>query len=1339
MNKTLAAICSVAIVFACLTPITPSAQAQTGTWIGSAGNHNITTTNNWVGGIRNADWGPVYFDNNVVDGTLSIDYYPYFIGSLNLSSSLTQNITINGPNGIYLGSGIDMSAAGANLTINADYSMYAPSPWDVGAGRTLTLNGTIYADGQSFVKNGAGTVVLTTPSSLAFGGVSGTTVNAGTLISSDGSALGTGDLVINSGGIFVANNAWVFHGTNPWVNGTGVTNVTVNAGGTLALDPVNGFMNGIFNLYLNGGSVTGGNAGTVYGNPLFLYSGNEQITAGGATTSTISTALALGGNNNTITVGSGSVLNITAALGDTIFWGAGGFIKAGTGTLTLTGTNTYTSDTTISAGTLQLGDGTSGHDGSLTTSGITDNAALVYDLFGSQTVGYAISGSGSLAKNGAGTLTLTTGALGFTGGITVNGGTLIMPGGDWQLNGIAHYAMTVNAGATLELPANPSEYAVAPTLNGGTITSSGVNVSGWPTITLDANLQITAGGAAVSTIATSVGVTSNTTFSVGSGSTLNMTGPILEAFIATRTGVIKTDAGTLTLSSPGNSYDCDTTISGGTLAFGGAGQLNGGNYGYNIINNAALVYGSSAAQTLSGVISGSGTLTQNAGSLTLSGANTYTGNTTVNGGNLLIVAGGGGCAGSGLITVGGTNSPNTSSVTIWAPSSATVTNNFVLNSMGSATNRGAINQDGGAGLVTLNGSITLAGNSRISAGGATWNSMVINGQISGGGKLYVWERPDASPPTQLTLNNGANNYSGGTVIERGQLNITQPGALGTGAVTVNDGTLALGANNALTAAPAITLSNAILDAATFTNTAGTLSVTGPATINFGVGGTVAFADSSAVSWTNGTLSLTGDFISGKSLRFGSSSSGLTSNQLAQISGAYISCALDANGYLVVFSPPSLVLTQPTTNNLTRYAGLNLTFTASVSGSPVPTLQWQRSGSPITGATNATLVLSNIQPSDSGSYVLTATNNLGGTNTSAVALTVLPVTCSYAAAVIAQQPMAYYRFATNNSGGTNAYDYAGGYDAYDLNAYHNAITGANGGTGYPAPLDAGPQPTAFLGFETTNTAPLLDGTSQGYASTASLFNNRSNFTLMGWFNINPSQYPIDNNALTHPNARASLFGQFHVAELGFYGPVSGTNLYFFNPTVSPNTIFVTSGFAPGQWEYVAVVSDATANTTTVYLNGQVAGTATACQGIANTDVFSIGKNVTASAPTDDGYDIAFFPGSIDEVAAFDHPLSATTILALYQASTNAASVASVAPTNVVAKVLNISGTNNVVITGAGGSSSSGYTVLTTTNLATPLASWSTNATGLPFGPGGSINYTNPISSSKPKLFYRIRVP
>ena len=60
----------------------------------------------------------------------------------------------------------------------------------------------------------------------------------------------------------------------------------------------------------------------------------------------------------------------------------------------LTASNAYTGASTISSGTLQLGDGTTGHDGSISGASIVNNATLAYNLFGSQTYTGVISGGG---------------------------------------------------------------------------------------------------------------------------------------------------------------------------------------------------------------------------------------------------------------------------------------------------------------------------------------------------------------------------------------------------------------------------------------------------------------------------------------------------------------------------------------------------------------------------------------------------------------------------------------------------------------------------------------------------------------------------------------------------------------------------------------------------------------------------------------------------------------------------------------------------------------------------------------------------------------------------------
>jgi autotransporter-associated beta strand protein len=190
----------------------------------------------------------------------------------------------------------------------------------------------------------------------------------------------------------------------------------------------------------------------------------------------------------------------------------------------------------------------------------------------------------------------------------------------------------------------------------------------------------------------------------------------------------KTGTGTLILNG-NNTYAHSTTISAGTIEIGAAGRLAGGNYAQNITNNAVLIYSGTNNQTLGGVISGTGALTQNASStLTLSGNNTYSGATTINVGTLQIAAGGttGSLSTSSSITVNGTLAFNRS-------------DNIT---QGTHYSTAAI---GGTGSIVQNGT------------------------------------------GYLTLN-AANSYSGGTTLNTGTLVIGNTAAAGTGTITQTDAT-----------------------------------------------------------------------------------------------------------------------------------------------------------------------------------------------------------------------------------------------------------------------------------------------------------------------------------------------------------------------------------------------------------------------------------------------------------------------------------------------------------------------------------------------------------------------
>ncbi len=112
--------------------------------------------------------------------------------------------------------------------------------------------------------------------------------------------------------------------------------------------------------------------------------------------------------------------NVPTTIG-VVLGGTSGLIKTGSGTLMLTATNNYSGGMTISAGTLQLGDGTT-RNGSV--SGIiTNNGTLIIANPATQIFTGNIIGNGGFTKTGSGTLTLS-GSNSYQGGTTISAGAL---------------------------------------------------------------------------------------------------------------------------------------------------------------------------------------------------------------------------------------------------------------------------------------------------------------------------------------------------------------------------------------------------------------------------------------------------------------------------------------------------------------------------------------------------------------------------------------------------------------------------------------------------------------------------------------------------------------------------------------------------------------------------------------------------------------------------------------------------------------------------------------------------------------------------------------------------
>jgi hypothetical protein len=89
-------------------------------------------------------------------------------------------------------------------------------------------------------------------------------------------------------------------------------------------------------------------------------------------------------------------------------------------------------------------------------------------------------------------------------------------------------------------------------------------------------------------------------------------------------------------------------------------------------------------------------------------------------------------------------------------------------------------------------------------------------------------------------------------------------------------------------------------------------------------------------------------------------------------------------YLAALAPS--ITAQPA--NLTLQCGQTATFTGSAAGQPPLGWQWRKGGTPIAGATNATLVLTGVARKDEGQYSLLVTNAFGGNLSSNALLRVL---------------------------------------------------------------------------------------------------------------------------------------------------------------------------------------------------------------------------------------------------------------------------------------------------------------------------------------------------------------
>ncbi|MDF3812806.1 MULTISPECIES: autotransporter-associated beta strand repeat-containing protein [Rhodopseudomonas] len=317
--------------------------------------------------------------------------------------------------------------------------------------------------------------------------------------------------------IGVANGSGVF---------TGVIQNSIYAGGTFALtkagtgtQTLSGTSTYTGATTIAGGALRGGAASSFSANSAFTVGSGAFLDLGGFN----ETIGSLGGagtvtNSGTNAQLSAGGLNQSSTFSGVIQNGAGtvGLVKSGTGTLTLTGANTYTGGTSVSAGTLQIGT-----NGSL-AGNIVDNATLAFNRPDAVTFAGVVSGSGTLNQTGAGSTTLTgvnsVGNGQFTGTANVNAGTLAINGtfGDTAGNTAL---VNVNNGGTLH---------GSGTVAGSVVVASGgfVSAGNSPgTLTVAQDYTLAAGSTSLFELGTPgvVGGTDNDLINVGRNLTLGGT------------------------------------------------------------------------------------------------------------------------------------------------------------------------------------------------------------------------------------------------------------------------------------------------------------------------------------------------------------------------------------------------------------------------------------------------------------------------------------------------------------------------------------------------------------------------------------------------------------------------------------------------------------------------------------------------------------------------------------------------------------------------------------------------------------------------------------------------
>lgn len=483
-------------------------------------------------------------------------------------------------------------------------------------------------------------------------------------------------------------------------------------------------------------------------------------------------------------VDTGMSITITQALlTDDVFTG-GGLNKTGDGGLTLSGTNTYTGGTAVSAGGLKFSTAGSAMT-DVTVAGGATNGVLVATTGGQWVNTGSLTNSdgssveidyGSTVPSttvapikvnhfAAGTgLTLKVAGAGFEVGqdyplVTWTGsgpvdasaftttvhpkltGYLTNVGNTLYLHVTNLLVLSWNTGTGDWDTATPNwvDNSLASVAYSDTadavLFGDASGVSGDPTINLASTL------APVSVMMNST----NHDYTISGTGRIGGPGPLLLAAANTRT---------LTLATT-NSHTGGTTIRGGTLQLGNGAAL--GSVAGAIQNDASLVVNHDGAQTMVNAISGTGTLTKlGSGTLQISGASTYSGGTLIKNGTVdarTVDT----FFGTGNVTMGGNGSSGAAFLTGRTPTNAFIVNApdsgmIVIGANGTTANGKIV------GPITLNGNLTLANPTNMTSG-----SLLVSGGVTGTGHLTLENLGTAG--STITLSSNAINPVGSITLQ----------------------------------------------------------------------------------------------------------------------------------------------------------------------------------------------------------------------------------------------------------------------------------------------------------------------------------------------------------------------------------------------------------------------------------------------------------------------------------------------------------------------------------------------------------------------------------------------